>query len=285
MNSTHPTESSDLHARARETTDVLEDTIDSTPRMAMILGSGLGALADELQDATAIDYRELPGFPVSGVEGHSGQLVFGRLDGVDVVVMSGRAHYYEGWSMEEVTFPVRVFSLLGIDHLVVTNSAGGANPDYIPGDLMIISDHLNLTGDNPLRGPNESEFGPRFPDMSDPYDANLREMLRGIAKERDIDIKEGVYAGMAGPTYETPAEVRMIQNIGGDAVGMSTVPEVIVANHCGMKVAGISCITNMAAGLSTDKLSHDEVKETADRVREVFVGLVRQFATTLGETL
>ncbi len=285
MTSTHPTESSDLHSRARETTDVLQDAIDSVPRMAMILGSGLGALADELQDATAIDYRELPGFPVSGVEGHSGQLIFGGLDGVEVVVMSGRAHYYEGWSMEEVTFPIRVFSLLGVDHLVVTNSAGGANPDYVPGDLMIISDHLNLTGDNPLRGPNESEFGPRFPDMSDPYDANLREMLRGIANERDIDIKEGVYAGMAGPTYETPAEVRMVQHVGGDAVGMSTVPEVIVANHCGMRVAGISCITNMAAGLGTDKLSHDEVKETADRVREVFVGLVRQFATTLGETL
>lgn len=282
---THPTESSDLYERASKTAEILRNATDARPRIAMILGSGLGAMADELHGKHAIDYRELPGFPVSGVEGHAGELVFGSIEDVDVMVMRGRAHYYEGWSMREVTFPVRVFSLLGIDHLVVTNSAGGANPDYVPGDLMIIEDHLNLTGDNPLRGLNESKFGPRFPDMTDPYDAKLREMIRHIADEQNIEIKEGVYAGMAGPTYETRAEVRMVRNIGGDAVGMSTVPEVIVANHCQMRVAGISCITNMAAGLSADKLTHAEVKDTADRVREMFVGLVGTFAVRLGNSL
>ena len=279
----HPTETSDLYRRAQATAEFLEESADSIPRVAMILGSGLGALAEELDDSTSINYRDIAGFPVSGIEGHAGELVFGRLDGVDVVVMRGRAHFYEGWSMEEVTFPIRVFSLLGVDHLVVTNSAGGAHPDYVPGDLMIICDHLNLTGHNPLRGPNEGEFGPRFPDMTDPYDHKLRELIRTAASDLDIDVKEGVYAGMAGPTYETPAEVQMVRTIGGDAVGMSTVPEVIVANHCAMKVAGISCITNMAAGLSGEKLSHDEVKETADRVRHSFVGLVRRFIETLGE--
>lgn len=281
---THPTERSDLHARAKATADKLRAAVDTLPKVAMILGSGLGAVADELEDATAIDYREIPGFPVSAVEGHAGRLVFGRLEGVDVVVMQGRAHYYEGWSMKEVTFPVRVFALLGVDHLVVTNSAGGVNSTYTPGDLMIISDHLNLTGDNPLRGANEAEFGPRFPDMSDPYDAGLRELTRRVAAEQGLSVKEGVYAGVAGPSYETPAEVRMVSSVGGDAVGMSTVPEVIVANHCGIKVAGISCITNMASGITGEKLTHEEVKETADQVREQFVGLVRHLVGALGKT-
>ncbi len=280
----HPTETSDLYSRAGKTAQVLRDAVDTLPQVAMILGSGLGALADELVDPVAIDYAEIPGFPVSQVQGHAGQLVFGRLEDVDVVVMQGRAHYYEGWSMREVTFPVRVFSLLDIDYLLVTNSAGGADPDFVPGDLMIISDHLNFTGASPLRGPNEEDFGPRFPDMTDPYDGELRAMIRSVATSLDVDIKEGVYAGMAGPTYETPAEVAMVRTVGGDAVGMSTVPEVIVANHCGMKVAGISCITNMAAGLSAQKLSHDEVKETADLVRETFTGVIRRFIAALGRS-
>lgn len=282
---THPTQTSDLFARAKATADLLREKITALPKIALILGSGLGALAEELTDATTIHYSEIPGFPVSAVEGHAGELVFGDLDGVQVVVMKGRAHYYEGWTMEEVTFPIRVFSLLGIEHLVVTNSAGGVNADYVPGDLMIISDHINLTGQNPLRGPNEADFGLRFPDMSDPYDSSLREMVRAIGQELELDIKEGVYAGVTGPSYETPAEVRMIQIIGGDAVGMSTVPEVIVANHCEMMVAGISCITNMAAGLSDQKLTHDEVKETADRVRETFVDVVRRLVAAIGQTL
>ena len=261
--------------RAKQTADQLLERLSNPPRVAMILGSGLGALADELQDAVRIPYGELPGFPVSAVEGHAGQLVCGRLEGVDVAIMQGRAHFYEGWTMEEVTFPIRVFSLMGIGHLIVTNSAGGVNRDYTEGDLMLIRDHINLTGENPLRGPNLAEFGPRFPDMSDPYDSALRELARDVAQGLQIDLKEGVYAGVVGPSYETPAEVRMIGRAGGDAVGMSTVPEVIVANHCSMKVAGISCITNMAAGLGNEKLSHDEVKETADRVRKTFTGLVR----------
>ncbi len=282
---THPTKTSDLHARAQNTADFLSDAVDVTPRIAMILGSGLGALADELSDPVSIPYDELSGFPVSAVEGHAGELVIGALDGVDVIIMRGRAHYYEGWSMQEVTFPIRVFSLFGVDHILITNSAGGANPEYTPGDLMIISDHLNLTGDNPLRGPNESEFGPRFPDMTDPYDSELRALLRNSASELDVPIKEGIYAGMAGPTYETRAEVNMVRAMGGDAVGMSTVPEVIVANHCQMKVCGMSCITNMAAGLSDEKLTHQEVKETADRVRDIFVGVVRRFIADLGASL
>ena len=276
---------SEMYEQARDAAEIIRDKAGVEPKVAMILGSGLGALAEECEDAVAIDYSEIPGFPVSAVEGHAGELVVGRLEGVDVAIMKGRAHYYEGWTMKEVTFPVRAFDLLGIEYLVVTNSAGGANPDYVPGDLMIIKDHINFTGDNPLRGPNEDGFGPRFPDMSDPYDASLREMVRAVAEELSIDVKEGVYAGMAGPTYETLAEVKMIQVTGGDAVGMSTVPEVIVANHCGMKVAGISCITNMAAGLSKQKLSHDEVKETADMVRETFSGLVRNFVAALSKTL
>ena len=282
---THPTESSDLHARATATANSLRDALSCQPRVAMILGSGLGAVAETLEEATTIDYSEIDGFPVSAVEGHDGCLVFGKLEGVDVVIMKGRAHYYEGWSMAEVTFPIRVFSLLGIDHLLVTNSAGGVNDSYVAGDLMIISDHINLTGENPLRGPNEADFGPRFPDMSDAYALELRELIRAVASAQSVDIKEGIYAGVAGPTYETPAEVRMISILGGDAVGMSTVPEVLVANHCGMKVAGISCITNMAAGISDSKLSHDEVKETADRVRETFIGVVRGLVREIGSLL
>ncbi|RAL22206.1 purine-nucleoside phosphorylase [Lujinxingia litoralis] len=279
----HPT--SDLAGRAQASADFLKARITDAPRIAMILGSGLGAIGDQLDDATAIDYAEIPNFPVSGVEGHKGRLVFGRLEGVPVVVMQGRSHFYEGWSMQEVTFPVRAFHLLGIDHLVVTNSAGGINADYKPGDLMIINDHINFTGQNPLHGPNEDAFGPRFPDMSDPYSAELRQLLHQVAHSRDIAVKEGVYAGVAGPSYETPAEVRMLRTLGGDAVGMSTVPEVIVASHCGMKVAGISCITNYAAGLSDTKLHHDEVKETADRVRETFTGLVRGLVQAIAHTL
>lgn len=276
---------SDLYERAVEAAEVIRTKADVLPRVAMILGSGLGALAEECDDAIAIDYADIPGFPVSNVEGHAGQLVVGTLEGVEVAIMQGRAHFYEGWSMEEVTFPIRAFHLLGIEYLVVTNSAGGANATFETGDLMIIKDHLNLTGNNPLRGQNEAAFGPRFPDMTDPYDSSLRELIKAVAADLELSLQEGVYAGMAGPTYETQAEVKMVQAIGGDAVGMSTVPEVIVANHCAMKVAGISCITNMASGLSPEKLSHDEVKETADRVRETFSSLVRNFVARLGDTL
>jgi purine-nucleoside phosphorylase len=257
-----------------ETTDFLEERIDETPEIAMILGSGLGALADELDEPTALPYSEIPHFPVSAVEGHAGELVFGELEGTPVVVMSGRVHYYEGWDLDEVTFPVRTFGLMGIEQMIVTNSAGGANPDFTPGDLMLITDQINLTGVNPLRGENDERFGPRFPDMSDAYAERLRAKAEQAADELGIDLQHGYYAGLSGPTYETPAEIEMIQTLGGDAVGMSTVPEVIVANHMGMDCLGISCITNLAAGLQ-ESLDHEEVKETAGKARQKFASLVR----------
>jgi len=270
----------DLFERAEQTASWLSDRADAAPEVAMILGSGLGALADEVKDPTTLDYGEIPHFPVSDVEGHAGELVFGTFEGTRVVVMSGRVHYYEGWSPEALTFPVRAFGQLGADRMVVTNSAGGANPEFEPGDLMLITDHLNLTGMNPLRGPNDERFGPRFPDLSDAYAADLRERAALAAGELEVDLQKGVYAGMPGPSYETPAEIQMLQTLGGDAVGMSTVPEVIVANHMGIDVLGISCITNMAAGLQ-QSLDHDEVKKVAARVRGTFArlvrGVVRQF--------
>ncbi|MFB6350577.1 MAG: purine-nucleoside phosphorylase, partial [Bradymonadaceae bacterium] len=243
-------------------------------------GSGLGALADEIEDAESFDYDRIPHFPVSAVEGHAGELVFGTLEGKRVAAMSGRVHYYEGWSLDQVTFPVRAFGQMGADQLLVTNSAGGANPDFSPGDLMLITDHINITGVNPLRGDNDPRFGPRFPDMSDAYTERLREVAEATAEELEIDLRQGVYTGVAGPSYETPAEINMIQTIGGDAVGMSTVPEVIVANHMDLDVLGISCITNMAAGLQ-ETLDHDEVKEVAARVRSKFTTLVRQTLSRL----
>ncbi len=263
-----------MYEKITEAVDFLKQFISETPEVAMILGSGLGALGDELEDAKKISYSEIPHFPTSAVEGHAGNLVFGKLAGKNVVVMQGRVHAYEGWSAEEVTFPVRVFSLLGIEKLLVTNSAGGINRDFKPGDLMLITDHLNLTGQNPLEGENDDRFGVRFPDMSEAYCLEAREAIINAARELNIPLKAGVYAGVLGPSYETPAEVRMIGFGGGDAVGMSTVPEVIIANHCGIKVGGISCISNLAAGISAQKLTHDEVKETAQLVRETFIHLV-----------
>lgn len=264
----------DLYERARGSADWLEQRTETSPDVAMILGSGLGALAEEVERPQSFAYGDIPHFPVSAVESHAGELVVGELEGVDVAIMSGRVHYYEGWSMKEVTFPVRTFGVLGMEKLVVTNSAGGANPAFSPGDLMLITDHLNLTGATPLRGANDERLGPRFPDLSDTYSPELRELASEAAGDLDIDLRRGVYAGMAGPAYETPAEIKMIQAIGGDAVGMSTVPEVLAAAHMGMEILGISCITNMAAGLQ-ESLDHDEVKEVASRVRDKFIGLVR----------
>jgi purine-nucleoside phosphorylase len=270
------TTTQDLYDQAQASADWINERIPTTPAIAMILGSGLGALCDDFEESISLDYSDVPGFPESAVEGHEGKLVFGKLAGKTVIAMQGRVHYYEGWALEELTSPVRIFGLMGIETLLVTNSAGGANPDYEPGDLMLITDHLNLTGVNPLRGANDDRFGPRFPDMSYAYDPQIREMILAAASELGYELQQGVYAGMAGPSYETPAEIRMIQTLGGDAVGMSTVPEVIVANHMGMKVGGISCITNLAAGLGTERLDHAEVKEVAARVREKFTSLVRK---------
>jgi len=245
------------------------------PQIGMVLGSGLGILADEIEDAVEVNYSEIPNFPVSTVEGHDGKLIIGKLKNKYVMAMKGRFHYYEGYNMDVVSMPIRVMKLLGINNLLVTNAAGGINKDYEPGDLMIIKDHIKFFSDSPLRGKNMDEFGPRFNDMSNVYTEELRELAKEIAYGLDMNIREGVYAFMPGPSYETPAEIRMLSILGADAVGMSTVPEVIVAAHSGMKVLGISCITNMAAGILNQPLSHQEVMETAERVKESFGILVR----------
>lgn len=260
--------------------DFLRNKGVEAPTVGLILGSGLGELANEATEAIAIPYEEIPGFPVSTVEGHAGQLVYGTLGEKKVLAMQGRFHYYEGYSMKEVTFPVRVMKALGVDSLVVTNAAGGVNHDFNPGDLMIINDHINLTGDNPLLGPNDSTLGERFTDMSEAYDKQYQEIIRESAKTLDVTLQEGVYLGLTGPTYETPAEIRMIRTLGGDAVGMSTVPEVIVARHAGIRVAGISCITNLAAGMQ-ETLNHEEVVETTQRVKETFKSLVKDVVSKL----
>ena len=248
-----------------------------TPKVGIVLGSGLGDFAERLEGRTAIPYSELPHFPKSSVIGHAGRLVLGNIGGEPIVAMQGRVHYYEGFSPSEVVFPIRVLCRLGIHTLVVTNAAGGINPDFAPGDLMAITDHINLSGFNPLRGPNDDRLGPRFPDMSEGYSRALTAKIVECGKKLGLIVRTGVYAISAGPSYETPAEIRMLQRLGADAVGMSTVPEVIAARHMGVKVAGISCITNLAAGISAVPLSHEEVGETAARVREVFCGLLAAF--------
>ncbi|MDQ0150233.1 purine-nucleoside phosphorylase [Eubacterium multiforme] len=246
------------------------------PEIGLILGSGLGSLADLIEEPEFYPYEELPNFPVSTVEGHVGRLVIGKLEGKVVVAMQGRFHYYEGYSMQEVTFPVRVMKLIGVDKLIVTNAAGAVNTDFKPGDLMIINDQINFSGANPLIGKNLNEFGPRFPDMSTAYKPYLREIAKNTAKDLGIEVKEGVYTMFSGPTYETPAEIRMVRVLGGDAVGMSTAPEVIVANHSGIDVLGISCLTNMAAGILAQPLNHEEVIETSKKVKSSFMKLTRE---------
>jgi purine-nucleoside phosphorylase len=249
----------------------------AAPKVGIILGSGLGAFGDVLEGANKIPYSDLPNFPLSGVPGHAGRLVLGSLGGQPIVAMQGRVHYYEGYSPQEVAFPARVLCALGIKSLVVTNAAGGINLGFQVGDLMCITDHLNLAGYNPLIGPNDSKLGPRFPDMSHAYEPKLRELLGQAAAATGVRLREGVYACLSGPSYETPAEIRMLRTLGADAVGMSTVPEVIAAAHMGVKVAGISCITNLAAGIGQHKLSHDEVAEVATRVRGTFQRLLERF--------
>ncbi len=264
-----------LVSKINETTQYIRSQTDLAPTIGLILGSGLGGLAAEITNATEIKYQDIPHFPISTIEGHAGQLVLGELEGKKVVAMRGRFHHYEGYTLREVTYPVRVMQKLGIKTLLVTNAAGGINTDYAPGDLMVIKDHINLMGDNPLVGTNLDEFGPRFPDMSEAYSRVLGKLAEEVAKEAGFKLKKGVYVGLKGPSYETPAEIQYLRAIGVDAVGMSTVPEVIVANHGGLKVLGISCITNMAAGVLDVKLSHQEVMETAERVQNQFIALVK----------
>ncbi len=249
------------------------------PRVGLILGSGLNQLADAVEGGSAIPYAQIPHFPRPTVEGHAGRLVLGRLQEVPVVVMQGRVHFYEGYSMQQVVFPVRTMQVMGIEILVVTNAAGGLNPDFRAGDLMLISDHLNIigmTGNNPLFGPNDSSLGPRFPDMSQPYDPELRRIAREVAREENVPLREGVYASLSGPSFESPAEIRFLRLIGADAVGMSTVPEVIVARHGGIRVLGVSGISNMALTepVPGQVTSHEEVLEAGQQMVPRLVALV-----------
>lgn len=268
-------------ARVKEAATYVEKNIEQEPRLALILGSGLGVLADEIENEDVIPYEDIPNFPVSTVEGHAGQLVCGELEGRQVLAMQGRFHYYEGYEMQEIALPVRVMSELGCSGLFVTNAAGGVNRNYDPGNFMLISDHINLMGDNPLRGENLDEMGPRFPDMTTAYDPTWQDQAEVIAREQSIKMRRGVYAGLGGPSYETPAEIRMLETLGADAVGMSTVPEVITAQHMNMRVLGISCITNMAAGILPQPLSHDEVVKIAEKVRPDFIRLIKSLLQEL----
>lgn len=260
--------------KIKKSVSFISGKIDKSPMVGLILGSGLGSLADEIQNPVKIKYEDIPYFPKSTVEGHEGQLVIGELGGKVVVAMQGRFHFYEGYDLKEVTFPVRVMIGLGIDSLFVTNAAGGINTDFTPGDLMIISDHINFTGRNPLIGENFDSLGPRFPDMSMAYNRKYMNVAREAGKKLGLNLKKGVYIWLTGPTYETPQEVKMARAFGADAAGMSTVPEVIVANHQAIKVLGISCITNMASGILDEPLSHDDVVETSMRVKDDFQKLI-----------
>ncbi|MFJ7934036.1 purine-nucleoside phosphorylase [Sporosarcina sp. NPDC096371] len=245
------------------------------PEIGIILGSGLGSLADEIENSVVIPYEDIPFFSKSAAVGHANELVIGQLEGKTVVAMKGRYHFYEGYSLDEVTFPVRVMKALGIDKLIITNACGAVNTDFNPGELMLITDHINLVGINPLIGKNNDDLGTRFPDVSQVYNRELRSIALQVAKEQDITLREGVYGWWSGPVYETPAEIRMIRTLGGDAIGMSTVPEAIVAIHGGLKVLGISCLTNMACGILDEPLSHDEVIEVAAKSRNTFVHLIK----------
>lgn len=258
-----------------ETRDFIISKTDHRPVIGLILGSGLGSLADEIKNPIKIPYSAIPHFAKSDAIGHANELVIGELNGKIVAAMKGRFHYYEGYTLDEVTFPVRVMKALGIENVIITNACGAVNTSFNPGDLMLITDHINLVGTNPLMGPNNDELGTRFPDLSQVYNMDLRNIAIKVATEQNIHLQQGVYAWWSGPAYETPAEIRMIRTLGADAVGMSTVPEAIVATHGGMKVLGISCLTNMACGILDQPLNHDEVIEVASQVRVKFVELVK----------
>jgi len=263
-----------VYSTIQETVDSIRARCRLRPVLGIILGSGLGAFADSFSDQTVIPFENLPHFPSSTVPGHSGNLIIGNIEGVPAAALQGRVHIYEGYSSAEAAFPARVLGALGIRQLIVTNAAGGINTSFNAGDLMLITDHINMMGTNPLIGPNIDELGPRFPDMSKAYDPGMREVAWDVARQQGIVLREGIYIGLSGPNYETPAEIRMCRALGADAVGMSTVPEVIVANHMGVRVLGISCITNMAAGILPGKLSHKEVVDATHRVSETFQSLL-----------
>jgi purine-nucleoside phosphorylase len=267
---------------AEEAAERIRELSPARPRIAVVLGSGLGA-ALQIPDAVEIPYGAIPHFPISTVPGHAGALYLGNFGGIACAFLSGRAHLYEGYDPLQVTFSTRVMSALGATTVILTNAAGGINPTFEVGNLMLIKDHINLTGRNPLVGPNDDRLGPRFPDMSDAYSPKLREIAARVAAERNQKLVEGVYCGLLGPSYETPAEIRMLRALGADAVGMSTVLEAIAARHAGMEVLGIACITNMAAGMLPQKLMHEDVVETTARVREQFAQLVARIVSRIGE--
>ncbi|MBA4183821.1 MAG: purine-nucleoside phosphorylase [Acidobacteria bacterium] len=282
------------YEKARETAEFIKAKYDKEIKIAVVLGSGLGAFADEVENAVEIPYEEIPNFARSTVEGHAGRLILGEVEGVSVAVQQGRFHYYEGYDIEQVVFPVRTFGLLGVKSLILTNAAGSVNTDFKQGSLMLIRDHINLMGVNPLRGKNDERFGVRFPDMTEVYSLDYQEIViaeaKKMAQEKAVRrenetgkkqtinyfLRRGVYCGLSGPSYETPSEIRLLRLLGTDAVGMSTVPEAITARHTGMKVIGISCITNMAAGISGDVIHHEEVMETGARVAATFKELLRR---------
>lgn len=268
--------------RLAEATDFIRRKSAVAPEVGVILGSGLGDVADAVKADAILPYGEIPHAPASSVVGHSGRLILGRVGSLAVAVMQGRVHYYEGYTMEQVLFLARVLGRLGIRKAIVTNAAGGLNTSFSVGDLMLISDHINFFGVNPLRGPNLDELGVRFPDMTEPYSKKLRGLASRVASEKGITLREGVYMGLSGPTYETPAEVRAYRMLGADAVGMSTIPEVVALAHMGIEVLGISCITNMASGILPQKLTHQEVLDTTASVREHFAGLVLGVLKELG---
>jgi purine-nucleoside phosphorylase len=262
--------------------DCVKAKIDFKPDVAIVLGSGLGNFADNIEVKARMSYSEIEGFPVSTVPGHAGEFIFGELDGVKVVCMKGRVHYYEGYEISDVVLPIRLMHMMGANTLFVTNASGGINLDYHAGAFMMITDHVSVFAPNPLIGPNIEELGTRFPDMSHVYDPELCDIIRNVAKENNIELFEGVYAQLTGPSFESPAEIRMLGKMGVDAVGMSTVVETIVANHMGMRICGISCVANLAAGLSPNKLTHDEVQAAANEAAPKFTLLVKESVKRMG---
>lgn len=267
---------SDVYEKLKRCLESVREKTDFQPEVAVILGSGLGDYAEEIQTEMTIDYTEIEGFPVSTVAGHKGRFVFGYVEQTPVVIMQGRVHYYEGYPMSDVVLPTRLMGMLGAKKLILTNAAGGINYDYEPGDFMLITDHITTAIPSPLIGENVEELGVRFPDMSEVYSLKLRNMIKEEATKLGINLREGVYVQLTGPAYETPAEIRMCRSWGADAVGMSTACEAVAARHMGMEVCGVSCITNLAAGMSAEKLDHKEVQETADRVAEQFKVLLTE---------
>lgn len=273
-----------IYERLEKCYECFKNKIDFVPDIALVLGSGLGDYADGIKTEAVLDYHDIEGFPVSTVAGHKGRFVFGYVGDVKVVIMQGRVHYYEGYKMEDVVLPVRLMKMMGAKAVLLTNAAGGINKDFCPGDFMLISDHI-LMAPSPLIGENADELGVRFPDMSNIYDRELREIIRGTARDLDIKLREGVYIQLTGPNYESPAEIRMARTLGADAVGMSTACEAVAANHAGLKTVAISCISNMACGIADKPLSHAEVQETADKAAPLFKKLITEAVIRLGKAL